>query len=169
MASPETHIIENADGGAKIEPNISKELAYTDVIHVECGETTSADKSLWDYLVDSLPGVGRVNLLGLSCVAGTTATGDTVYVGTSAMGSGASAETLSKTKNGLRLRANALNAGQTVKVEIVPYSNVSMQLFPTSSMLPATRLVFSKTAAAELVFIFEVQVLGVRVRYVDLN
>jgi len=148
---------------APLERGIGTEFLYTDIVQLCCDGKNEYDGPISDLVEHRLEGCGKVDLVQFSVKYQAGAGGARIYLGTSAVGSSATAKALAMNRNGHAHISNNFNAGAEHIVDLVPMSNVSRQIQPASTNLPMLRFTYEKTSTMSLNLTLYLKVEGVRV------
>lgn len=168
MSSIEGTNVASTTSAARLEPNISTEHIFTDIIHLKCVALTGTG-TMNDFLATYLKGCGRVDLVSLQAKFCATEEAACVKIGMAEAGSSESIDTLCLKENGVIFVSNPRTTGVSELVTLVPEDYLSRQIKPVSSMLPVVQLQYSITKNITMALIFKVKVHGMRMRYGSLN
>lgn len=153
-------------GPAPIESGVSREHGWT---HSIVKEMKDCDASLDTILATNMNGCGQVHLIEMHISCQGMKIGDSVEVGTCAVGSTATLGHLSMMPNGFAYVTNAMTVGNKTTDKVIPLDNVSRQIRPISADLPSTKLMLKKTGSMRVFITFNILVKGIIVVYDSLN
>jgi hypothetical protein len=158
----ETEVVTSS---APLEPTISTQHNYTDMLYLDMENGTLFNDAVASVVTSRVQHTGRIDLVKLSVVYIATASGQTLRAGICNTGQNLSAEAVSMKPNGISFVSNNMTMGVKHTGDIVPEDTISRQLFPVSSFLPSARFIISKDAGMRATVIIQVKVEGVRQYY----
>jgi hypothetical protein len=166
----ELHTTQSTSPQAPLESTVARELGYTFDCQVFYKNLHKGNNTLWTYVQEDCAGCGNVDLISVQAICVCSNEGDWYQIGLVATGSGMPLAISSMRENGAYHVANARNYGIRNVHELIPDSNLSRQLFPTSSQLPSITMAFEKSKGTTINFHIKLKVNGVIVKYcVDRN
>jgi len=155
---------------AQLEPDISREHAYTDVVYVTMGsKKTEFSGTIASIIPDMLVGCGRVDLVSISCKIVCDTASQVFKMGCCEVGASRSATEVALKANGLYHVANNMTIGTEILRTLIPEDTLSKQIQPVSSFLPTTKLIINKTEGVVCSLEIRLIVHGIRTRYFSLN
>jgi len=154
---------------APLEPNISQSPFVNRKVILYGDKAVMKEDTVWNFVKDDLPHVGRVDLVNISVSYKCAKSGSKVSVGMCAHGLSTPAWVLALQGNGISFTANDFTSGQDHVSTIVPLSITSRQLQPASSMLPTTELKVDISDGVEYSLIFDLHIYDVVISYRSLK
>jgi hypothetical protein len=159
--------VEKLDSPAPMEPNISTEHPWTDVIFLDALRTQAQS---WNSLLkEYLEGTSNVDIVAIELKLNLMEEKQHCFVGFQEVGGSVSTKALAGKSSGLRVYSNPLKLGDELYYRFIPEDNMSRQIRPQSSLLPEMKFCTDISEDAQATFTIKIKVNGVRYRFLSLN
>jgi len=147
---------------APLESSIATSHQVTDIVHRVYTKKVTIGEAVLRFVIDSLPGCGRINLVKIVAVFVCPAEDLCVKIGVCSTGQSLTATQAAMKENGVYFVSSVPTRGVRHVTTIIPEDTLSRQLQPTSSQLPTTKLLIEISEGVVLSLQFHIQVEGMR-------